>query len=190
MHKKDLLSPWHHWSQREKVFVGLFVIALLFAMNTCWHYVYQRASTPPEDARASLFGNGTKRVERTDITVPEGKVGVSLGDAVIVADLALTEAEQTQGLSGRESLAPNEGMLFLFEKPARYSFWMKDMLFPLDIIWLDEGGRVVFIKKNMPPSTDPEVLTPTNAALYVLEVPAGTADINHIDIGSHMTVFE
>jgi len=88
---------------------------------------------------------------------------------------ARTNDEQTLGLSGRDSLALNSGMLFYFDHDDFWKFWMKDMKFSIDIIWLDKDFRVIDIKNNATPSTYPELFTSKNVARYVLEVPAGFA---------------
>lgn len=90
--------------------------------------------------------------------------------SVIVAD---TEATQAKGLSGRKSLKPNEGMLFIFPKPGFYEFWMKDMKIPIDIIWFDVERSVVDVWENAIPDSYPRVYTPRAEAKYVLEVEAG-----------------
>jgi len=118
---------------------------------------------------------------------------VEIGGQSVQVDLALTEAEQAQGLSGRQSLLEDEGMLFVFDKPGNYLFWMKDMNFPIDIIWLapSEGGdvskvKVDYIKKNADPKLFPETYGPGDNDLnakYVLEVTAGFADKNNLKDG-------
>ena len=81
------------------------------------------------------------------------------------------------GLSGRENLSDGWGTLFIFEKPGRYSFWMYGMLFPLDIIWIDENGVVVYIVENAQPCVNVcMTYEPDTDALYVLEVRAGFAE--------------
>jgi len=67
---------------------------------------------------------------------------VKIAGQNIKVDLALTPETQEKGLSGRSGLKDDEGMLFVFEKPDKYSFWMKDMNFPIDIIWMGEDMRV------------------------------------------------
>ena len=105
-------------------------------------------------------------------------------------ELALTPEEQTQGFSGRSGLGENEGMLFVFDTPGKYGFWMKDMLFPIDMIWLappSSGGvnelQIVFIKKNATPESYPETFVPDQDARYVLEVPAGFSERNDLQVG-------
>jgi len=89
--------------------------------------------------------------------------------------LVQTEAERAQGLMYRPSLAPREGMLFIFDREAIYPFWMKDTLVSLDILWLSSAKRVVHIETHtLPMST--RRLVPSQKALYVLEVAAGTVE--------------
>lgn len=108
----------------------------------------------------------------------------------IKVELALSKEEQVRGLSGREGLGEGEGMLFVFAKPGRYSFWMQDMKFPLDIIWLapssggeDGKARVVYMTENAQPESFPESFVSDTDAQYVLEVGAGFAEKNNLKIG-------
>ena len=82
-----------------------------------------------------------------------------------------------RGLQFRESLDQNAGMLFVFSESERHSFWMKDTLIPLDMIWLDYARRIVHIVFNVPPcKMDPcPTYTPLKNATYVLELNAGRA---------------
>lgn len=89
-------------------------------------------------------------------------------------DIADTEALRDQGLSGRKMIGPNEGMLFVFEKPEFYKFWMKEMLFSIDIVWIDQNQRVINCSEHIAPDTYPQTIVPDHPALYVLEVAAGT----------------
>jgi len=98
--------------------------------------------------------------------------------------------EQRQGLMFRESLAPDHGMLFIFERDALYGFWMKNTRIPLDMIWLDAQMRVVFIQEDAQPCTaDPcaSYRTPTEAR-YVLELNAGTARQISLSAGDRMQI--
>ncbi len=59
--------------------------------------------------------------------------------------------ERTQGLMFRENLEDDKGMLFVFESESRHSFWMKNTKIPLDIIWINDGGEIVYISQSTPP---------------------------------------
>jgi len=109
---------------------------------------------------------------------------VCIKDACIQAEVVSASAEREKGLMFRESLAVDRGMLFIFEEEGLYSFWMKNMRFPLDIIWLDLNKKIVDIKENVPPCGEScETLSPENKAKYVLEVNAGFAGRNKIKVG-------
>jgi uncharacterized membrane protein (UPF0127 family) len=114
---------------------------------------------------------------------------VEIAGVKLKVDLALTPPEQEQGLSGRTELKENEGMLFVFGHPDKYLFWMKDMNFPIDMVWIGENLRVVYIKKNALPASYPQSYGPgvsDKDALYVLEVVAGFSDKNNLKEGDRV----
>ena len=95
----------------------------------------------------------------------------------IAVELAADDATRTQGLMYRDHLPEDRGMIFLFPTTAEYSFWMKNTLVPLDMIWLDENRRIMHIAHDVPPcKADPCPSYPPNVqAKSVLEVAAGVA---------------
>ncbi len=97
--------------------------------------------------------------------------------AIYAVELAKTPEEQAQGLMFRESLRPNSGMLFQFAPPSVHKFWMKNTMIPLDMIWLDAGGKVLFVSANTPPcKADPCAdYGPDGPASDVLEIAGGLA---------------
>ena len=125
--------------------------------------------------------------------------------ATFFLELADTESAQTTGLGSRASMEEDEGMLFVFPELDTHRMWMKDMLFPLDIIWLSDastthsalGSRdetaglvVVDMKEMVAPSTYPEVFSPQTKAKYVLEINGGVAKKTGITIGSVLMMVE
>ena len=98
--------------------------------------------------------------------------------------LAETSQEQSIGLAKYKSIAPNQGMLFLFDKSDYYSFWMKDMQFPIDIIFIS-GNKVVDIFQKVPvwPNGNLPVYTTKTKADKVLEINAGLVKKDNIRIG-------
>lgn len=108
---------------------------------------------------------------------------VKINHAKVSVALALDRLSQEQGLSGRQSLGQNEGMLFVFDRPGIYPFWMKDMNFAIDMIWIGEDGRVVYIQKDAEPDSYPATFQSAEDAKYVLEVPSGFSEQHHIKIG-------
>jgi len=108
---------------------------------------------------------------------------VELSGIKLKVELALTEAERGQGLSGRSGLNENEGMLFIFDKPGRYSFWMKNMNFAIDMIWIGEDSKIIYIKKDAKPENYLETYGPDQDAKYVLEVVSGFSEKNNLREG-------
>lgn len=111
-------------------------------------------------------------------------------DRCFILDVANTKPLRRQGLSGRRSLAPNRGMLFLYSISAEYGYWMKDMNFPIDIIWLDKNDQITTIASKVSPDTYPEVLYPTDSARKVIEVSAGVVDELGLKTGDTLNVSE
>ncbi|NNL68259.1 MAG: DUF192 domain-containing protein, partial [Myxococcales bacterium] len=76
---------------------------------------------------------------------------VTIRGTTVAVEIAATPAERAQGLSGREALEPGHGMLFLHEEPGAHGYWMKDMRFAIDILWL-RSGRIVDVAHRVPPA--------------------------------------
>jgi hypothetical protein len=119
---------------------------------------------------------------------------ITVGNKPISVEIADTDSKRQKGLGQRDSLGQDQGMLFVFDqKDVAPSFWMKDMRFPLDIIWIDDN-LIVKIDKNIPnPSsgTQDNQLTfysPNQLIDYVLEVNSGFADKNTIKIGDAIDI--
>lgn len=108
---------------------------------------------------------------------------LKIGDVVIDIDVAKTDTDREKGLSGREKLAENEGLLFIFEEEGDYGFWMKNMNFPIDIAWLDRNKKIIHIEKNILPETYPKTFSSPEKSLYVLETVAGFFENSKIKIG-------
>lgn len=100
---------------------------------------------------------------------------ITLGDEVFALEVADSSATRERGLSGRIGLAPNTGMIFVFENLGRYSFWMKDMIFPIDMIWLRDDWCIVHIVADADPESYPTIFAPPVPALYIVEIGAGEA---------------
>jgi uncharacterized protein len=118
----------------------------------------------------------------------EGKIvrEVHIGGSTLNVEEADTPEARTQGLSGRPTLQTEDSMLFIFDEPGIYSFWMKDMNFSIDIFWIDENLRVVYMKENASLASYPESFKPATPVKYVLETVAGFAEKNGIKIGDRV----
>ncbi len=115
-----------------------------------------------------MASNDTKSIQRAEIVFPNSER--------IYAELAVTQKQKRQGLSGRESMLVSEGMLFMYGTEEKPSYWMKDMHFPIDIIWL-RNGEIIDIHKNLQPESPARTLyTPSEAIDQVLEVNSGLVE--------------
>lgn len=119
------------------------------------------------------------------------KPQLRIGQDTVYVEISDTPAKRTQGLSGRSGLPKNTGMLFVFENSQVQTFWMKDMKFSLDFIWINQG-KVVNLHKNIPPPIKtgfiPAVISSQVPIDKILEVPAGFIDARKINIGDEISL--
>lgn len=131
---------------------------------------------------SSPYVNKVSKVRKTVI--------VEINDQTIVADTAITRNEKEKGLSGRDSLWINGGMLFVFDIEDKQHFWMKDMNFPIDIVWIS-GNEVVGIERDVQPEPD---VSREELSIYsspepvdkVLEIQAGRSDSLNLEEGDQV----
>ncbi len=144
----------------------LLLLALLLVAAACG------AAPKPAKQEATPASAGPR------VLLPSG--------AVYRLELARTPEEQGQGLMFRESLPEKTGMLFLFGDEGVHRFWMKNTMIPLDMVWMDADGKVLFVSADTPPCrTDPcPSYGPESPAASVLEVAAGRAAREKIVVGS------
>ena|SRR5579872_1498036 len=148
----------------NKIIIGFIVILLLFSAFV----VFQIDKTPKPPSQVTI-DNHTFSVE-----------------------LAKTAKEQEQGLSGRNAVPQDQGMLFVFNNAAEYPFWMKGMKIPLDMIFI-KNNKIVTIFQNVPVPKDPiatnlPVYYPTQPVNYVLELNAGQAKAYNFQNGDDVKV--
>lgn len=113
---------------------------------------------------------------------------VRIGSGVFSVQLATTDTERIQGLSGVDRLNANGGLLMIFPSDDTWGIWMKDMKVPLDIVWMDSDKKVIYIVKDASPDIGTsKTFAPEDPARYVLELPAGAAMKAGVKIGSIAT---
>ena len=114
---------------------------------------------------------------------------IKINGAVFQIEIADSFLERQKGLSNRKNLGDDKGMLFVFPLAANYSFWMKDMNFPIDIIWL-KGDRVVGISENLAPDNSKplKIYYPPENIDKALEISAGAAMRKGIKIGDQIEI--
>jgi uncharacterized membrane protein (UPF0127 family)/phosphatidylserine synthase len=120
------------------------------------------------------------------ILLPDSKNRICFEDQYCInAEIKDTYQERVLGLMYREYLPENQGMLFVFDSPERYTFWMKNMQISIDMIFLDKNKKIVTIHKNVPPCNQEPCSTyaPGLPSLYVVEVQAGFSDKHNLEVG-------
>jgi len=137
-----------------------------------------------------LVGTYTKKGNGPSVEFPGYKnKTVSINGKTIEVEVANTDAKRSKGLSGKNGLDDGKGMLFTFSSEnVTPSFWMKDMKFAIDIIWIDDG-KIVAIDKNVSPQPDAQdseltFYRPGQPIDFVLEISAGKSDVHGFEIGS------
>lgn len=115
------------------------------------------------------------------------KQSVSIGNTTFKVEVADTMMSRAKGLSGRDGLDAGKGMLFLFDSAGMQGFWMKDMKFPIDIIWIN-GDRVIGFAENLQPESKKTIFSltvyyPPSAVDKVLEVNAGAVNASGFQAG-------
>lgn len=115
------------------------------------------------------------------------KPSATIGETKVFLDIAKTPSEKQKGLSGRTSLAQDEGMLFVWDAPTTPGFWMKDMNFAIDIIWIREGKVIAITGNAQPepakPHSELTLYYPPEPVTHVLEVNARFVDEHGIVVG-------
>jgi uncharacterized protein len=132
----------------------IIVLLVLLGIGTLWYYLRH-----PLTAKATIH------------------------DTVFSIELAISAQEKEKGLAYRDNIPDNHGMLFLFDHEQQYNFWMKDMRFPIDILWIRES-TVLDITPNVPVANPPySQYAPKYAVDKVLELKAGTVERYGITVG-------
>jgi uncharacterized membrane protein (UPF0127 family) len=159
----------------------IITITLLVVIILIGSILYSR-STPTDWLSPNRLPlkeeNNTSLSISAHLTMPNGQeIGVRVADTPKTREL---------GLSYFKSLPESEGMLFLFDKSGAYPFWMKGMNFPLDIIWLkreeDGGFRVVYLEKNVLPSSYPNTINPKVLSDAILEINSNLSTVYNLDL--------
>jgi len=118
---------------------------------------------------------------------PQNQI-IYIENLAVSVSVAETDAERKQGLSGVAELGELEGKLFIFEEEDFYSIWMKDMLIPLDIIWINNEYEIVHIEEQVSPDSFPKSFSPAEPARFVLEVNSFFTDSFNINTGDMVTI--
>lgn len=157
------------------IIIGILVIIPLIGL-------YQNQSKQQKSSARENLDN------KKQITKPS----IVIDNHFFKLEVARTFDEKTKGLSGRTSIAHDNGMLFVFNKPDIYDFWMKGMKFPLDIIWI-YNNKIVTIADNLQPTAETNILKIPRfksvlPADTVLEIPAGLSNKYNLKVGDRVDI--
>ena len=132
------------------------------------------------------YRTNTVNTSVSQASVSAATVGSTVTESVngINFEIVTTASAQQRGLGGRAVIPDDYGMLFVFPSDSKYGFWMKDMLTPIDMVWLSSDGTVVGITPSVSPATYPDVFYPPSPIRFVLETRAGFAAEKNWKIGT------
>ena len=166
--------------ESKKEAIPVFLKRLLIVVTCCVLFYFSMYLSKCYVTKVCTV-RALEKMVRSDYTLlmPKG---------ALVVEVANTKASREQGLSGRKSMKDDEGMLFIFDTPGRYGFWMKDMNFPLDIIWINDDGIVVSVERGVAVESYPKAFINQSNARYVLEINAGLAEKFGLYIGSKVKI--
>lgn len=147
------------------------VVLLAFAFTAIVLYVNYW-----DDIRSILFSD-------------EEEYAIYLGDVALKVTVADEYDERIKGLSGTPMLGDLEGKLFIFDEEGKHGIWMKDMIMPIDILWIDKNLQVIHIEENVLPSSYPATTYyPQKEARFVLEMNAFFVSSLRVQIGDRLTL--
>jgi uncharacterized membrane protein (UPF0127 family) len=122
----------------------------------------------------------------SSFTNPEVVYTVYIDTVALSVTLADTDAERREGLSGVSALPALGGKLFIFDTEERHGIWMKDMQFPIDVIWFNNNLELIHFEENLNPATYPTIFAPSGDARFVLETNANVVDALNIQKGARL----
>lgn len=162
----------------KRVTIALSLVVLLLLAGALYRGHYQSDDSQVADSIIQDECMSKSSLSKKKITID---------DEDLVAELAILESDQAQGLSGRDCLSQGRGMLFVYDSPDRRCFWMKDMMFSIDMVWLDEDRRIVDIDHEVNPDTYPDKTFCKDNIQYVLEVSGGHSNASGWSEGQQFT---
>lgn len=166
----------------EKALLVIFFIAILF-LGTQYLGVFDaNESSSVKENFEKNFATSSSLNNSQEVSQ------IDLGGHTLSTIIADSAPERAQGLSGVESLEPNQGMLFLFENKDTHGFWMKDMEIPIDIIWVDDNEVVGFEENVSPELGTSKIFYPPRPINRAIELNAGSVKRLNISVGDQLSL--
>jgi uncharacterized protein len=161
--------------QKKLKFLLIFIILYLFLLLIAYNFLNRQSFKLSKQPQNKITYNKFKSIQESY---------VKINDLIFNIEIADTPEKQIKGLSNHKALPDNKAMLFVFSKKQIQNFWMKDMNFPLDIIWIDDI-KIIKIDKNLPPegSVPKNIYSSISPVNYVLEINAGLSDKYNLKVG-------
>lgn len=192
--------PWHLLKSQTATIIYGVILCVSFGCFMVW-YITEKDRKEEEEYQEQLqkYLEYQQLLEQLNQEQPdenpEGIISFQNTDnttkVTYYVEYADTSEERELGLSGRDVLNEGAGMLFVYEQPTQGGFWMKNMSFPLDIVFLDENNKIVDIAKNQVPCADEtscSAYMPTASYTKALEINAGEADRYQLQIGNSFSL--
>ncbi len=173
-HNRDILYKKMRKIKGEKILIS--TIILIIVLSVIW-YIGRMI-------KIRTFKNNNVFIGGEKIISAKGNKKIKLGKCRFAVEFAINPQSRQKGLSGRKKLCNKCGMFFEFSQKGRYGFWMKGMLFPIDLIWLQDD-KVVGWKKNFSEKSH-ETIFPPEPINQVLEINAGKVEKCGIKIGEYL----
>jgi uncharacterized membrane protein (UPF0127 family) len=162
--------------KNKKQFIGFLILAVVVVGL----FMFGKKNATVPEQTPELFAVLLAEKKNTSV--------IQIGDVAVPVTLARTKQEQEKGLSGSSPLKEHTGLFFVFASPNRHGIWMKDMQFPIDIVWISPKGVVIYIEKNVSPDTYPKVFYSNGDDQAVLEMNGGEVDALGIQVGDVVSV--
>lgn len=168
----------------KKTIVGIAAVAMMMSLAAC---------SKKEEVASSKTTSKTKVLYQAEdmaanIATPAPFDGDIVGGELTL-EVAKTMDEKKVGLSDRETLEENNGMVFVFDTEGFHPFWMRKTPFSLDFVYLNKEGIIVDVKSGDPCTEDPcTIYLPSKPAMYVIEIPKGNADKLNMVVGNKVEI--
>ncbi len=153
-------------------------------------YVIYESNKPPVETPSNTVAKEEVGISDTWQSIYPDTQKMTLGNTVVDVSVADSWPERIQGLSNTPYLPEHVVKLFVFDSEGLHSFWMKEMNYSIDIIWLNKDGEVVHVVEAAAPESYPAMFAPTKEALYVIETAEGFVKKNNLKLGDKVVLPE
>jgi uncharacterized membrane protein (UPF0127 family) len=168
--------------KNSKKIIGLVLVGALILVMALFYF--KNNSIIQNQDKIDIQVNNSEKQDDSSITQKSNNIirSIKINNQIFLVELAQSEKERAKGLGGHRKLNHNEGMLFIFPEATHHNFWMKDMQFDIDILWI-LNDEIVYIEKNVAYKTPEKIYQPKVQSDKVLELLAGITEKDNIQVG-------